>query len=88
MTSLTSSRIPTTVNALYGRNLSASDLAQSILDHWSAAVADGPTLAFFSEVDLPPQLAFVEEVGLDLETVVRVAKAFAVRSGFDLPFAR
>jgi hypothetical protein len=76
-----------TINAPYGANLSAQQLAQMIADPESAVSFDASVFAFFSEVVPSLQSAFISEMGVDAARVRQVARAFATRSGFQLALA-
>lgn len=76
-----------TVNASYGANLSAYQLASLIADPKSATDFNGPVFSFFSEVSPDLQLQFVAEMGVDAEKVCEVAGQFSNLSGYALPLA-
>jgi hypothetical protein len=81
-------KVMTTVNAPYGANLSAQQLAAKIVDPTSVSSFDASVFAFFSEVKPLLQLAFIEEMGVDKGKAQSVARDLATKSGFDLPLAR
>ena len=68
------SQILGTVNAPYGANLSACQLADVISDVEAAESAMGPAFSFFSEVAPDLQASFVSEMGLPKDKVQKVAK--------------
>lgn len=81
------SKILGTVNAPYGANLSAGQLAHAISDIEVAQPAMGPAFSFFSEVSLELQMSFVSEMGLSHHEVRQVAKHFQALCPFPLAFA-
>lgn len=81
------SKILGTVNAPYGMNLSACQLARAISDIDAAKSATGPAFSFFSELPLDLQLSFVAEMGLSPPKVQQVAKHFQSLCLFPLPYA-
>jgi len=80
-------QVMTTVNAPYGANLSAHQLAALIIDPNSAKTFNASAFAFFSEVAPTLQKTFVKHMGLDAAAVGRVAGAFEKVSGYSLPLA-
>ncbi|ETI62717.1 MULTISPECIES: hypothetical protein [Sphingobium] len=76
-----------TVNAPYGANLSAHQLAALITDPKSASDFNAPVFSFFSEVSPALQLQFVQEMGVDADKVCAVADQFSNLSGYALPLA-
>jgi hypothetical protein len=80
-------QVMTTVNAPYGANLSAHQLAALIIDPDSAKKCNASAFAFFSEVAPALQKKFVKHMGLDEKTVSKVAGAFEKVSGYSLPLA-
>ena len=86
MTSV-ATEVLTTVNAPYGADLSAHQLAAMISDPKSASDFSGPVFAFFSEVPPAVQKAFVKNMGVDEVQVTKVAGQFAKFSGYALPLA-
>lgn len=77
----------TTVNAPYGANVSARELAALIADPNSATNFCAPAFSFFSEVSPALQLLFVEEMGIDVGKVRAVAREFSRLSGYTLAMA-
>ena len=71
------SQVLSTVNAPYGANLSACQLAACISDPDEMQKAIGPTFAFYTEVKPLHQLAFIAEMGVDIDAARAVAKYFA-----------
>jgi hypothetical protein len=80
-------KVVTTVNASYGANLSAHQLAHKIADPKSVALFDASVFAFFSEVRPFLQKAFIHEIGVDQTKVHGIASVFAAKSGFELALA-
>lgn len=76
-----------TVNAPYGANLSAHQLAAMIADSNSASQCSAPVFAFFSEVSAPTQKEFIQDMGVDEAKVCEVATEFSQLSGYALPLA-
>jgi len=74
-----------TVNAPYGANLSAHQLAALITDPKSASEFNGPVFSFFSEVRLALQLQFIKEMDVDAEKARAVAGQPSDLSGYALP---
>jgi hypothetical protein len=75
------------VNAPYGANLAAHELAAMIADPNSAAKQDASVFAFFSEVSAPMQKQFIKDMGVDEAQVCAVATSFSQLSGYALPLA-
>lgn len=76
-----------TVNAPYGANLSAHQLAALIADPHSANHFNASVFSFFSEVSPALQQEFIDEMGADGEKVSVVANLMAQLSGYALPLA-
>lgn len=81
------SKILETVNAPYGANLSACQLAAAISDIETAQSAMGPAFSFFSEISPELQLSFMSEMGLPHDKVRQVAKHFQALCPFPLALA-
>ena len=81
------SKILGTVNAPYGANLSACQLADSISDVEVAQASMGPVFSFFSEVAPELQKSFVAEMGLPVTKVRGVAEYLQASCPFKLAFA-
>lgn len=86
MTSV-ATQVLTTVNAPYGANLSAHQLAATIADPKSASDYSAPVFAFFSEVSPALQKQFVAGMMVDQVQVGKVASQFSKLSGYALPLA-
>lgn len=80
-------QVMTTVNAPYGVNLSAHQLAAMIADPKSASEFNAPVFAFFSELPAFVQKQFLKGMDVDEVQVSKVAIQFAKLSGYTLPLA-
>ncbi|MGK6320151.1 hypothetical protein [Sphingomonas sp. DT-204] len=80
-------KVLSTVNAPYGVNLSAHQLAAKIADPESASSFDASVFAFFSEVKPALQIEFIEAMGVNESKARCVARQFAAKSGLALPLA-
>ena len=76
-----------TVNAPYGANVSAHQLAAMIADTESAKTFSAPVFAFFSEVSASVQKQFIDEMGVDTAKASKVAAELSELSGYALPLA-
>ena len=74
-----------TVNAPYGADLSARQLAAMIAD--PANVDSASVFAFFSEVGVSVQKQFIAEMGVDMAKTNAVAIRISKLSGYALPLA-
>lgn len=86
MTSV-ATQVMTTVNAPYGANLSAHQLAAMIADPKSAADCNASVFAFFSEVSPALQKQFMKGMGVNEAKAGKVADQLAKLSGYALPLA-
>ncbi len=77
----------TTVNAPYGTDLSAHQLAAMIADPKSAVDYSAPVFAFFSEVPPALQKQFLTSMGINEAQACEVAHQFSELSGYALPLA-
>lgn len=77
-----------TVNAPYGTDLSAEQLAAKIADPKSADDYDPSAFSFFSEVAEDLQHSFLEEMDVDPVAASTVARKFAEMAGYEMPLAR
>ena len=75
------------VNAPYGANLSAHQLAALIADMKSAQKHDASVFAFFSEVSPALQKQFIQIMGVDVAKAGKVAAKFSELAGYKLPLA-
>ena len=76
-----------TVNAPYGTDVSAHQLAAKIADPKSALECNAPVFAFFSEVSPEMQKEFIKTMGVDEEQASKVAAKFSEVSGYTLSLA-
>ena len=76
-----------TVNAPYGANVSAHQLAAMIADSESATIFSAPVFAFFSEVSASVQQQFIDAMGVDTAKASKVAATLSELSGYALPLA-
>lgn len=86
MTGVTT-QVMATVNAPYGANLSAHQLAEMIADPKSLNECSASVFAFFSEVSAPLQMQFVKDMGVDPGKATKVATQLSKMSGYALPLA-
>lgn len=86
MTSVVAS-VLTTVNAPYGVDLSAHQLAANIVDPASLGTFDAPVFAFFSEVDEKLQHQFIDIMGVDHDQAHWMADQLGAKAGYPLPLA-
>ena len=86
MSNLTA-QVLATVNAPYGANHSAHQLAALISDPLSVATCDASVFAFFSEVTPAAQKAFMAEMKVDEDMAKAVASQFSKMAGYSLPLA-
>jgi len=82
-----SSRVLSTVSAPYGANLSACELTACISDLGAMGKAVGPTFAFYTEVTPELQVAFIEEMGVDMTATKAVAAYFASKVPYPIHLA-
>lgn len=80
-------KVMSTVSAPYGVLVTATQLAERIADIKSAETCDCSVFAFLSEVSPQLQQAFINEMGVSLDAVARVARKFSDLAGFPLPLA-
>ncbi len=76
-----------TVNAPYGADLSAHQLAAMIVDPKSASEFNAPVFSFFSEVAQAVQIKFIKDMGVNEADVQVVASRMSELSGYTLPLA-
>ena len=81
------SKVLSTVNAPYGADLSACQLAACISDLGEMQKAIGPTFAFYTEVKPEHQLAFIKEMGISEKAIKTVAKHIAGKVPYDIALA-
>jgi hypothetical protein len=80
-------QVMTTVNAPYGADLSAHQLAAMIADPKSAAEFSAPVFAFFFEIPAAVQKQFLQGMGVNEVQAGKVASQLAKLSGYTLPLA-
>jgi len=80
-------KVLTTVNAPYGTNLSAHQLAAMITDPKSASDFNAPVFSFFSEVPPALQKQFMKSMGVNEAQASKVAGQLSKLSGYTLPLA-
>lgn len=76
-----------TVNAPYGTNLSAEQLALKISDPDSVANFDASAFSFYSEVDVDLQYQFLDEMGVDHSVALQIAQGYSDLAGYSLALA-
>ncbi|WP_377288047.1 hypothetical protein [Rhizobium sp. SG2393] len=76
------------VNASFGSTLSCSDLAAKLADPTCVDARDPWAFAFFSEVAVADQRAFLMEAAVDQDRAVELATRFSALAGYDLPLAK
>ena len=81
------SKVLSTVNAPYGANLSACQLAACISDLGEMQKAVGPTFAFYTEVKPQHQLAFIAEMSIDKNAAKAVATYIAGKVPYRIDLA-
>ena len=86
MSNLTA-QVLATVNAPYGANHSAQQLAALIAEPSSVETYDASVFAFFSEVAPATQKAFMTEMKVNEEMAKAVASHFSMVAGYSLPLA-
>lgn len=77
-----------TVNAPYGTNLSAEQLASKLTDPASADHYDVSAFSFFSDVGEDLQHSFLDAMHVNLADASIVAQKFSDLAGYELPLAR
>ncbi|WP_205910722.1 hypothetical protein [Rhizobium sp. MHM7A] len=77
-----------TVNAPYGTHYDANDLAALINEPGVATRNDPAVFAFFSEVDVKLQVAFLKEYGIGLDHAKSVVHALSALAGYNLPLTQ
>ena len=80
-------QVMATVNAPFGADLSAHQLAAMVVDPKSAEAFSAPVFSFFSEVPAAIQKQFLKGMGVDETEASKVADQFAKLSGYTLPLA-
>lgn len=80
-------KVLSTVNAPYGTNLSAEQLASKIFDFASVENFDASAFSFYSEVKVELQHLFLDEMEIDYGTASEIAKKFSQLAGYPLALA-
>lgn len=80
-------QVLTTVNAPYGADVSAHQLASMLVDPKSASDFNAPVFAFLSEVSPTLQSEFMSVMGVDQAQASLVADEFSKASGYALSLA-
>ena len=81
------SKVMPTVNASYGANLSAQQLANLIVQQESVTSFNMSAFAFFSDVSAKLQSEFITELNVDKHAASLVAKQFSDLAGYKLALA-
>lgn len=74
-----------TVNAPYGVQLDATALAEQIALTQDVSACTGPVFAFFSEIPLELQLRFIDQSGLEISVMKKIAQDLSEVAGYDMP---
>ena len=82
--SSTTSKVLAKVNASYATWVTASELANKIACEDSVSRCDSHVFTFLSEVPANVQQAFIDEMGVSKDGVLRVAKGFSELAGFNM----
>jgi hypothetical protein len=80
-------KVLSTVNAPYGTNLSAEQLASKISDFASVENFDASAFSFYSELKADLQHQFLDEMEIDHSTASGIAKKFSQLAGYRLALA-
>lgn len=80
-------KVLSTVNAPYGTNLSAEQLALKISDPASVERFDASAFSFYSEVDASLQNLFLAEMDIDHLVASKIAQGFSDLAGYQLALA-
>tara|TARA_R110002020_G_scaffold207296_3_gene412759 strand:- start:4485 stop:4754 length:270 start_codon:yes stop_codon:yes gene_type:complete len=80
-------KVLSTVNAPYGTDLSAEQLAAKISDFESVDNFDASAFCFYSEVYVDLQLQFLDEMEIDRASASRIARRFSKLAGYPLALA-
>jgi hypothetical protein len=79
--------LATTVNAPYGTNLSAEQLACKISSFASVENFDASAFSFYSEVNAQLQHEFLDEMEIDHQAASEIARKFSQLAGYPLALA-
>ncbi len=80
-------KVLSTVNAPYGADLTAHQLAARIVDPASVTDNDASVFAFFSEVSEGLQKQFIASMRIDEFRARSIAAQFAAKAGYSLPLS-
>lgn len=80
-------KVLSTVNAPYGTNLSAAQLASKISDIASVESFDASAFSFYSDVNVDLQNQFLDEMHIDHAAASVIAKKFSLLAGYPLALA-
>ncbi|MFS2154619.1 hypothetical protein [Rhizobium sp. Rhizsp42] len=80
-------KVLSTVNAPYGTNLSAEQLAAKISDPASVENFDPSAFSFYSEVDEGLQNSFLSEMHIDRSEAAEIARKFSALAGYSMALA-
>ena len=80
-------KVLSTVNAPYGTNLSADQLAAKISDPVSVENFDPSAFSFYSEVDAGLQSSFLDEMHIDHSAASEIAQKFSALAGYSMALA-
>ena len=80
-------KVLSTVNAPYGTNLSAEQLASKISDIASVENYDASAFSFYSEVNADLQHQFLDEMEIDHTAAAKIAQEFSQLAGYPLALA-
>jgi len=75
-------KVLSTVNAPYGTNLSAEQLASKISDFASVENFDASAFSFYSEVKADFQRQFLDEMEIDHGAASEIAQKFSHLAGY------
>jgi len=80
-------KVLSTVNAPYGTNLSAEQLASKLSDFASVENFDASAFSFYSEVNADLQHQFLDEMEIDYGAASAIAQKFSQLAGYPLALA-
>ena len=80
-------KVLSTVNAPYGTDLSAEELASKISDPESVENFDASAFSFYSEVNADLQHQFLDEMEIDRTSASEIARRFSKLAGYRLALA-
>ncbi|MCM2442883.1 hypothetical protein HGO34_24585 [Agrobacterium vitis] len=80
-------KVLSTLNAPYGTDLSAAQLASKIADFASVETFDASAFSFYSEVKADLQQQFLDEMNIDHGVASEIAQKFSQLAGYPLALA-